>query len=207
MTQAQEDRAGDPATDLEDLFNDAMLAQAARNPKRAKVADPGLRHALDAAAKKMRELYTLPENWTRTRGVALIDRASQILVGNFSEYTHNTVPGTRKLIREHLPISIDATEVCDGYLGEQMSMRLHGRSWTEHHLLSVDVWLDGLMVGAPGVKLSVCTRLGVIVEVHLEEDVQMASANGGSILRLPAGTDIFYHLSTDTKTAVRKELE
>lgn len=205
MTQKQEDRVPE-ADSLDDLFNDAMLAQAARNPKKPRAADPSLRNALDAAAKKMRELYTLPENWERTRGIALIDRGTQTLIGNFSEYKHRTIPGTRKLLREHSFIAIDAREEVDGYIGEQLHQRLHGRSWTEHHSLIANIWLDEMMLGAPMVQLNVCTRLGVIERVELEKETQLASAEGQTLLVLPAGTDISFHLSQDTKVTIKKGL-
>src|SRR5258707_14958363 len=67
------DELDTPADPLEDLYQEAALAHAAKNPKTRRTSDPTLRHALDAATKTMRELYTLPENWRRTQGVALID--------------------------------------------------------------------------------------------------------------------------------------
>lgn len=211
MTQAQEDRVpealeGSPedTTSLDDLFQDAVLAQARKNPKARKGADPAFRNALDAAAKKMQELYTLPENWTRARGVALIEKSSATLVGNFSEYIHKTVPNTRRLVREHIPISIDATEVVEGYMGESMAMRLHGSSWSERHAATEDLLLDQLMVGAPQVQVEVCLHLGAIVRVELVQDTQLASASGATILKLPAGTDVFWQLSQDTRTVLRK---
>lgn len=191
---------------LDDLFHDAQMAQAHRNPKAKRIADPSLRNSLDAAAKRMRELYTLPENWTRTRGVALIDKATQTLVGNFSEYTHNVLPGTRKLIREHQPIVIDATEQVEGYLGEALERRVRGRSWTEKHNLVADLWMEELMVGAPGVKVNVCLHLGSVVRVELEAGVQFASQSGNTMFTLPAGCDVWEHLSTDCKTWIRKQV-
>lgn len=203
MTQKQEDRAGD-ANSLEDLFDDAMLAQAAKNAKKPKTADPSLRQSLDAATKRMRELYTLPENWIAARGIALIDRASSTLIGNFREYTHKSLAGTRRLVREHTPIVIDATEYCEGYLGEALEQRIRGRSWTEQHRATVDIWMDELMLGAPRVAVTVCLHLGAVQRVTLDADTQFASVSGEHILLLPAGTDVFFNLSTDTKSAVRK---
>lgn len=206
-----EDLAGE-ATDegdgssLDDLYNDAMLHQAAKNPKSKRAADPSVRNALDATAKRMRELYTLPENWQRTRGVALIDKGTSTLVGNFSEYVHISLPGTRKLIREHTPISIEATEIVDGYLGEQLEQRIKGRSWSEKHALKADLWMDELMVGAPGVSVTVCKYLGSISRVDLEADTQFASASGNTQLMLPAGTDVYGCLSTDTRNWLRKQV-
>lgn len=196
---------GNESTPLEDLFNEAVLASAARNKKQPRQADPSLRQSLDAAAKKMRELYTLPENWERKRGVALIDDESSVLVGNFSEYHHRSIPNTKKWLREHLPIAIDATERVRGYLGARVEERLGGKiSWTENHLVVVDVMLSEFMVECPQVRLSVYTRLGVIVRADLEVETQFASVSGETLLLLPAGTDILDALGTDSRSGVRK---
>lgn len=206
MTQKQEDRAGEGLESLDDLFLDAQLAQAAKNPTKKRVADPSLRDSLDAAAKKMRELYTLPENWERTRGIALIDKGTQTLVGNFSEYKHKTIAGTRKLIREHTPIAIDATEVVDGYLGEQFEQRHRGISWEREVDLKADLWFDELMVGCPLVELTIKLRLGALLRVEVKYDTQFASASGATIIRLPAGTNVLEQLSQDTKTHIRRQV-
>ena len=210
MTQKQDDRAGlEPDsgfTDLEDLFTDAQLAQAAKNPKTRRVADPSVRNALDAAAKKMRELYTNPENWQRTRGIALIDKSTQTLVGNFSEYTHKTIAHTRKLLREHTPIAIDATETVDGYLGEAFEQRYRGISWEREVEVTSEIWLDELMIGAPRVTLNLKIRLGAVLRADLKADTQFASASGQTVLLLPAGTNVLDHLSTDTKTHLRRQV-
>lgn len=191
---------------LDDLYVDAMLAQAAKNPKAKRVADPSARNAIDAAAKRMRELYTLPENWTRARGVALIDKATRTLVGNFSEWTHVSLPGTRRLVREHQPIPIDATEEVEGYLGEALEQRVRGRSWTEKRGLTADIWMDEMMVGAPAVKVNVCLHLGSIVRVELVASTQFSSQAGNLLLTLPAGCDIWAHLSQDCKSFLRKQV-
>lgn len=204
MNTQEEDRLPERSDSLDDLFDDAMLTQAAKNRKIPKAADPSMRNALDAAAKKMKELYTLPENWEAGRGLALIDKGTQTLVGNFREYTHRSISRTRKLIREHGPIAIDSTEVVEGYLGEQIEMRLRGQTWEVEHEATADLWLDELMVGAPAVQVRVKTRLGAVVRVDLAADVQFASVSGGTLFKLPAGTDILSHLSIDSKSAVRK---
>ncbi len=204
MTQKQDDFAGDES--LDDLFLDAQLAQAAKNPKQKKGADPSFRNALDATAKKMKELYTLPENWEAKRGIALIDKGTQTLVGNFREYVHKTLPKTRKLLREHSPLNIDLVEQVDGYLGEQIEFRLRGQTWEREVECQTDLWLDELMVGSPKVEMVVCTRLGAIVRVQLKHDTQFASQSGGTILQLPAGTNVQEQLSMDSKLHVRKQV-
>lgn len=200
------DELDGPVDPLEDLYQEAALAHAAKNPRQRKATDPGMRHALDAATKTMREMYTLPENWRRTRGVALIDKSTKTLIGNFSEYEHVSLRGTRKLLREHHPIPIDATEEMDGYLGEALERRIRGTSWTQKQTLTADLWLDELAVGAPGVAVTICLHLGTIARVELDTPTQLAAVNGGSILNLPGGTNVWEHLSVDTKNWLRKQV-
>lgn len=203
----QDDRLPEPEGDsLDDLFYDAQMAQAMRNPKQKRVADPSVKNALDAAAKKMRELYTLPENWEAKRGIALIDKGTQTLVGNFREYIHRSLPNTRKLIREHLPISIDATEIVEGYMGEAFEARYRGLTWEREVSVCIDIWMDDLMIGCPRVDLNVKTRLGALLRVDLIKDTMFASHSGNTHLQLPSGTNILEQLSTDTRTHLRRQI-
>lgn len=190
---------------LEELYQDASLAQAAKNPKSRRLADPSVKNALDAAAKQMRELYTLPENWERRSGIALIDKFSNTLIGNFSEYIHKQFPTTRKLLREHQPIHIDRTEVVEGYLGPWVEERLRGEgSWTEVKAAVVDLTFPEMMVGAPQVEVNVTLYLGGLKRVDLAKDTQFASESGQTLLFLPAGTNVLEQMSADSKAAVRK---
>jgi len=205
MTQRQDDMAGESDISLDDLFTDAMLTQAAKNKKQPKSADPSLRHALDATAKKMREMYTLPENWNRTGGVAFIDKATQTLVGNFSEYQHKTFPHTKKWLREHTPISIDRTEVVAGYLGEQVMERLSAhQSWNEQRSGTADMLFDEMQVEAPRIGFTAYIRLGVLQRVELLYNTIFASVAGSMLISLPMGTNVLEQLSTDSRAAVRK---
>lgn len=190
---------------LEDLFTDALLNRKQRISR--KDPDPAFKAGLDNAARRLKEMYTKPENWTRTRGVALIDRDSQTLIGNFSEYVHNHFPSTRKLIREHLPIAIDAREECTGYLGERMEAAIRGRSWEVEHLITAHVRLDELGLECPNVSLKVQMRLGAPVAARLADETQFAAPSGEVLLTLPAGTDILFASSVDTKAGLRKALQ
>ena len=184
---------------LEELYTQVLLSRKTRVIRRP--ADPA------EGTTPVDSTYSNPDNWTRTRGVALIDKETQALVGNFSEYTHNRFLSTRKLIREHLPISIDATEIVSGYLGAELEMRLRNQHWEVEQLVVADVLLDELQVEAPAVRLSVKTRLGAIVRIDLRDETQFASASGNTLLLLPAETDILSACSTDTKIRVRKGVE
>lgn len=203
----QDDRVPEPEGDsLDDLFLEAQLAQAAKNPKQRRVAEPSLRQSLDAATKKMKDLYALPENWEAARGIALIDKDTQTLIGNFREYVHKEVKRTRKLVREHTPISIDATEVVNGYLGADVEWRIKDQSWERELEVQCDVWLDELMLGCPAVELIVKIRLGALVRVEVKHDTQFASVSGATLLQLPAGTNIMEQMSIDSKTHLRRQV-
>lgn len=186
---------------LEALYTETLLQRKMRPPR--KVADPAVKNSLDAAAKKLRDLYLLPENWERKRGLCLIDKSSKTLIGNFSEYVHRTTTA-RKLIREHQPIHIDGSEEIDGYLGERFSWQ-RGESWDRECFITVPVLLDELMVEAPAVRLHVHLRLGAIKRAELCEATQFAAMNGETVIQFPAGTNIWEACGTDTKAAVRKE--
>lgn len=188
---------------LEDLLTDALLHR--KTPIRKKESDPSLRHALDAASKKMRDLYQLPENWERKRGIAIIDKSTGTLVGNFSEYIHRTVPNTRWLKREHQPIAIDGTEIHEGYLGKEMDFRVRGLSWEREISAELHILLDELMFEAPHVKVSIKTRLGVVTRLDLVEQTQLASPSG-NLLILPKDTNIWEACGVDTKAAVRRQV-
>jgi len=188
---------------LEDLYTDAMLNRT-KLRKPAKSLDPSLRDALRIAEEKLRQLYTDPANWKRTRGVALIDKSSKTLLGNFSEYLHRTMPNTRKLLREHQPISIEATEEMEGYLGHDLDRRLRGVTWDREAEAIVHVTLDELMVEAPNVRLRACLQLSTIIRVEVLEDTQFACPSGNVLIKLGAGTNIWQAASADTKAAIRK---
>lgn len=206
MTQKQEDLVPDEEgeSSLDDLYLEAQLAQGAKNPKQKKVADPSMRNAIDAAAKKMRELYSLPENWETKRHIALIDKGTQTLIGVFQEHIHRTIPSTRKLTREHGIVCIDSTEVVEGYIGQELELRLKGISWEREVEVEVDLWMDDLMVGCPLVKMNVKSRLGALLRVDLKAPTQFASHTGNTIMQLPAGTNVLDQLSSDSRRLVRK---
>lgn len=200
-TTADLQQIEDESDPLDALFEEAQLHAPPRK-HRAKGIDP--REAARVAEHKLHEVYANPENWERRRGLALIDAESGTLLGNFSEYIHRFVPATRKLLREHAPISVDATEAINGYLGVQLEQELRGQTWEKEQEIEVLVQLDELMVEAPYVCLIVRTRFGGIVQARLVADTQFASPSGNVLLQLPAGTDIWRATSVDTKVSIRK---
>lgn len=187
---------------LEDLFAEAT---AHRSTKLRKPKSPHRKP--DDLDRVRKETYTNPDNWLRVRGVALIDRETQTLIGNFSEYRHKTVLYTRKWIREHSPIEIEGTEEVEGYLGERIEQRIRNVSWGKEHQVVVGVQLDELMVGAPDVSLLVKSQFGGILRADLIAPTQFASVSGNTIIHLPAGTNIWEACSTDTKISIKKEID
>lgn len=194
--------AADP---LEDLFAEAQRAHSPERKLRraARPVDPSLRDALDAAAKKMRELYTNPNNWKQGRGLVLIDKETQTVLGNYKEFLHATT-SARKLVRAHEPIQIDAQEEVEGWLGHERAVQLHGITWDREVEVTAHVGLDEIQVDAPEVPLVICLQFNTVVRANLARDTQFASASGNILLKLTAGTDVWLAAGVDTKAAIRK---
>lgn len=189
---------------LEELWTEVQMK---RTPKAKRPKGPSISAQVEAAAQKFRQLYSNPDNWTRKRGVALVDLETGTLIGNFSEYLHNSDPHARKLIREHQPIAVEATELINGYLGAEVEARIKYVSCDAEHPLTVAVQLDELMVESPEVGLIIRTRFGGIIRADLTAETQFASGSGNLILRFAAGTNIWEACSTDTKIRIRKGIE
>jgi len=187
---------------LEDLFNEAFQERKLRKPQRR--TDPALRDALEAAAKRMRECYSNPDNWKRTRGLMLIDHATHTVLGNYSEYVHRQFPTTRKLLHEHQPIVIDGQEEVEGFIGTELERKVRGVLWDAEREITLHVLLDQMFAEAPDVRLKVCLQISTIVRAELLADTQLATPSGGLLLKLPAGTDIWAACSIDTKAAARR---
>ena len=192
------------ADPLEELYAEAAAERKLRRP--AKRTDPSLRDALDAAAKRMREFYSNPENWKRTRGLMLIDHATHTVLGNYSEWIHRHQPTTRKLIHEHQPIVIDGQEEVEGFLGTELERKVRGVSWDSEKQIQLPVLLDEIFAEAPEVQLNVCLSVSTVVRADLMQDTQFATPSGGLLLKLAAGTNIWAACSTDTKNAVRRAI-
>jgi hypothetical protein len=191
---------------LEELF---FEAQKSTKPRPGRRKPPNSSAQLAEALERQRRIYTNPENWIRTRGVALVDLETGTLLGNFSEYCHiSDQPGSRcrKFIREHQPISVEGTELINGYLGASLEAKIRNVVWEKEHLVSVAVQLDELMVEAPAVELKIFTRFGGICRADLVRETQFACPSGNVILRFAAGTNVWEACSTDTKISIRKEV-
>jgi len=147
-----------------------------------------------------------PEQWTRTRGVALVHRESSTLLGNFSEYTHPS--GARRLIREDSLLSVSATEYVEGswWLGEGRVPE-ERRPWHEQRPAILHLFLPELGVHAPACEVTAHLSYGAIARVELVLDTRFAQTTGREqFLDLPAGTNILEVMSLDSKLALRKEI-
>ena len=191
---------------LEDLFTEAQFA-AANGKKAKRAADPSKAKHLADASKTMHELFTLSENWHRTQGVALIHKETETLLGNFSEYLHNTVKGARKLVREEAPITVSAAEYVEGswWLGPDIKP-VPREEWREQRRAFIKIHLPTLGLFAPLVAVVAHIAFGGIHRVELEENTQFADEAGKILVTLPAGVSILDALSWDAKVSLKKEI-
>ncbi len=156
-----------------------------------------------------RERYTLPEFWLPGRGIALIHRETQSLIGNYQEYLHRTEKGARKLIKVDTPIEIQVKEYISGWehLGEAKEHLLEAQVWEVEREVLMDLALERLGVFAAAVALKVCLRFGSIVRVGLCDHQTFSSLDGHTILTLPRGTNCLEVMGLDAKIALRAELQ
>jgi len=191
---------------LEDLFTEAQLA-AANGRREKKASDPAKRNHVSEASKSMHELFALSENWERTRGIALIHRETDTLLGNFSEYVHRSVKGARKLIREESPITVSASEYVEGswWLGPDVKPKAR-EEWRERRRVIIKVHLPSLGLFAPLVEVEAHIAFGGIHRVELVEPTQLADEQGKTLVTLPAGVDVLGELSFEAKVNLKREL-
>jgi hypothetical protein len=143
------------------------------------------------------------------RGVALIHEETETLLGNFSEYTHNSVASCRKLVREDSLIPVSAAERVSGSWWLGADRRPEPKQvWHEQRPCIIHLHLDKLMVHSPICELTVHLSYGSIARVELTLDTTFAAEDGKQeqLLYLPAGTNVLEVMSLDCKLAVRKEL-
>lgn len=190
--------------ELDDLFEEAEKhhrEHKLRKPQKPR--DPSMRDSLDAASRKLREIYTNPDNWKLARGLVLIDKETSTVIGNFREYLHSTTTA-RILRREHQPMQIDGQEIVEGYLGHRLEEQLRGITWDEEKSIVVHVTLDEVQVEAPLVSIKTCLQFNSILRATLEKDTQFANGSGTTLLLLKEGTNIWDAANSDTKAAMRK---
>ena len=187
--------------DLDDLWTDVLLnAKTKALPK----------HPL--ALPSTKTLYTNPDNWHRSRGIAIIHKPTETLLGNFSEYIHTKIKECRKLIREESPICVEAVEEVTGnwWLGVERKPE-PTQVWHERRPAMLHVYLPELHVHAPAVCVTACLSYGAIARVELVEATRFAQwddqgKQGEMLIDLPAGTNILEVMSMQSKIKLREEL-
>lgn len=186
------------STELADSLS-ALWAERSAPARKSKPAS--------AVRESWNSTYSNPENWKRTRGIALIHQETQTLLGNFSEYIHRTVKGCRKLLREEGPLAVEAAEAVSGswWLGEERKP-VPRESWMERRSATMHLHLPALQIHAPACGLVVLLEYGGIRRAELAEDTLFAAEAGGSLISLPAGLDIYPAMDHDGKVRLRMEI-
>lgn len=194
-------------TSLEELFSGAM--QQARAEKAAEAKRPKRIKAPDSALPPD-ELFSNPANWIKGGGVALVHTETQTLLGNFTEWTHKSVVGARKLVREGSPILISSTEYVEGdwWLGKELEVAPQ-EEWHTRKAAVIHLVLPQLGVYSPSCPVIVHLSYGGIARVELEAPTQFAQVEGApvQILHLPAGVNVLPVMSQDCKIALKMEIE
>lgn len=195
--------------DLNALLKDSRRAQHAE--REAKAAASTLPIRQPQAQPAPQELYANPDNWQRTRGIALIHEETQSLLGNFTEYVHRSVAGARRLVLELTPMSISATESVSGDWWITKVALLQKRVESSRRAMSVlDIELDRLGVHAPSVGVEIhSTAFHGIARVELLAPTSFAALAEGvtQVLKLPAGVNILPSMSRESKLVLRKAVE
>ena len=186
---------------LDELFAEARrgmaVAEVAKRPRITNQASAAERRSADA-----QQIYADPANWTKGRGIALVHATSQSLMGNFWEWTHNTMPGVRRLIRSAVPIPVTCVEEVDyGYYAEQ-PMLYHATPRAETVITAtLNVMLDFPACAAAGVTLGLHFIDGYTSRVELLSPTVFVE--GDLLLTLPAGTNILPVMNRATKLETR----
>lgn len=190
---------------LEQLFEEAQ--RAAKPSRTARVKDPAKPNALPSSTQSVHLLFTLPENWLRVGGVALVHKETQSLLGNFSEYRHVSVHHATKLVREETPISVQRTETVSGswWLGADRLVVPHS-VWHETRRALVKLFLPDLGVFTPLAEVAVQISHGGIARVELIEETLFSDSDGKQLLTLPAGLNILPVLGLECRINLKSEV-
>lgn len=198
--------------DLEGLLAQAVTEQSARVKQRetnlAKVGGK-LNKTLTVIENRLAAIYRNPDNWLKTRTIALIHRGEEeTLLGVFNELTHKTVEGCRRLVRIEGPAEVDAKEWVEGpqWL-TRAEERAAARSWHESRECILDLHIPSLGLSALAciVTVGINTEVGGIERVVLKENTRFSAADRHSFLFLPAGLNVLHELSVECKLTIKAE--
>lgn len=198
-----------PSDDLVSIDELWSQARAKISTDRAAIKARIIRRTADPAPQGTLALFADPKNWTRSKGVALVHADSETLLGNFSEYLHNSVPGCSKLIREEGPISVSEVRRVEGSWWLEEKQRPEERKeWHTKRPAIIHLHLSKLGVYSPATEVIVHESYGAIARVELAVETIFAaeSRDGAAMLTLAAGTNVLEVMSQDSKMALRMEM-
>lgn len=191
---------------IEDEMLDEFWDEVApvQKPKKSSRRDPS---KLGALFDKGHDLFYNPENWTRTRGVALFHDETQSILGNFSEYCHKTVPGCRRLVREEAPLGVAAVEHVTGdwWIGLDRKPE-PPQPWFEDRVAMLKLALPGLGVWSPLCEVRAKLQHGAIARCELASETMFADPDGRALLTLPSGTNVLPVMDLEGKLLLRREI-
>lgn len=196
----------EPVDVLDALLNEALHQASHRTVKKL----PGKDDRLKQIRESFQSTYVKPENWERTRGIALIHRSpdgKQTLLGNFSEYVHKNGKA-RKLLREAIPMIVEAQEFVTGewWLRSDTAMRIEDHNNFCIKETCLDLELGDLQVFAHRVMVKVHMHDNWIARVELAEQTKFVCPLNSQFLHLSKGLDVLDGLSFDSKMELRKQM-
>ena len=197
---------------MSNLFPDPLeklLQDALRQQGKVKANALSTKSAIPPAS--FQSTYAIPENWKRTRGIALLHEGKNglTLLGNFSEYLHIKVKGPRKLLREENPIPINGQEIVKGdwWLMEKVLHRPPVSPSVRDEEVTLDVTLKDLRVHSTAAKLIVRMLNNTFFRVELAEQTQFIDPDNKTLIFFPPGLDILDGMSYVTKLQLRDKLD
>ena len=140
--------------DLGTLTLDELFAET----RRAAKVERTVAHAearKKAAPVEPLGIFANPDNWTRTRGVALIHQKTQTFLGNFWEWRHSSVADARRLVRSLEPLLVAVVEEVDFGLSAAWTPLVPAYKAETQRTITLDVSLDTPRVSASSVLLCI----------------------------------------------------
>lgn len=192
---------------IDPLSLDSLWASA----KEAERLHPVMRPARSEPLKPIHssEFYTLPENWTRGKGIALVHEESQTLLGVFVEYHHRKERGCSKLVKEDSIVSIAATKYVSGpqwtFVAKQIPSPAVATAQRE--IVMPSLLLAEIGVQADTVPLTVFFLYSGIMRAELSTHTTFHSPDNRTIITFPAGVNIYACMDVNAKVEMRRELQ
>lgn len=177
--------------DLDALFKEARAALRGQKVEIAKKKERS-KTAPEADIPDTAGIYRNPDNWIKGRGIALIHKVTETLLGNFVEYKHRTVRDARRLVREDNPPPVQAVEYIDLDLTMTNGQSPVRRAWKETRLTRGYFYLVSFQAA---VEVDVFARFGEGDLVSLELADELKFKVPGGFIQFPAGTNILPELT------------